>query len=256
MATMNKISVIVVAMNEAHDIGACIDSVKGWCQEIIVFDSGSTDGTQDLCRRMGATVYETDWPGDGPQKNRALAVATGDWVICLDADEAIGPELKAEILQAIPVTTDSAFSTPRLSSFCGKEMRHSGWWPDRIVRVFRRGKARFTDVRTHTHLVVDGATGRMNNPILHRAIPEISESLVKVNVYSSEGAKTMQESGKKCSFSRAFVSGGWAFFRTYILYLGFLDGRHGLILAILNAESTYYRYLKLWLMTRSSDKGA
>lgn len=251
MATLS-ISVIIVAMNEAHDIGDCIRSVRDWCQEVIVFDSGSQDGTQDLCRELGATVYETDWPGDGPQKNRALAKATGDWVICLDADEQISPALREEILRTLPDTRCAAFSTPRLSSFCGQEMRHSGWWPDRIVRVFRREGARFTDLRTHTRVVVDGITGSMQAPILHRAIVEISESLDKLNVYSSEGANARFAKGRRASLGSALLHGGWAFVRTYILKLGILDGRLGFVLAVLVAQESYYRHLKLWLKGRDA----
>lgn len=247
------ISVIIVAMNEAHDIADTIGSVKAWCKEVIVFDSGSTDGTQALCRSLGAQVYETDWPGDGPQKNRALAKATGEWVICLDADEQIGPELQQELLATLSNTSFAAFSTPRLSSFCGREMRHCGWWPDRIVRIFRRTQGKFTDVRTHTHLIIEGATGKLENPILHRAIPEIAESLGKMNLYSSEGALSMQERGKRSGFWTALGRGFWAFLRTYFLRRGFLDGKHGFMLSILNAEGTYYRYLKLWLMQQNSS---
>lgn len=244
------ISVIIIAMNEAHDIADTIASVSGWCREVIVFDSGSVDGTQALCRSLGAKVFDTDWPGDGPQKNRALAQATGEWVICLDADEQISEPLQREIRETLSRTDCAAFSTPRLSSFCGREMYHCGWWPDRIVRIFRRTRGRFTDVRTHTHVVVDGVTGKMESPILHRAIPEINESLEKMNLYSTEGARSLFESGKQSSFLKAIGHGFWAFVRTYVIRLGFLDGKHGFMLSVLNAEGTYYRYLKLWLMQK------
>jgi glycosyltransferase involved in cell wall biosynthesis len=242
------LSVIIVAKNEAHDIADTITSVREWCREVIVFDSGSTDGTQELCRRLGAKVFETDWPGDGPQKNRALAEASGEWVLCLDADERIGPELREEILRELPRTRHAALSTPRLSSFCGQDMRHGDWWPDRIVRIFRRDRGRFTDVRTHTRPIVDGTTGALSCPILHRSIPDLHEALDKLNVYSTEGAKTLYERGKRASFLRAVASGTWAFVRMYVLQRGFLDGRRGFVVALLNAEGTFYRYLKLWLM--------
>lgn len=246
-----SISAIIVAMNEAHDIADCINSVRSWCTDVIVFDSGSTDGTQDVCRKLGALVFETaDWPGDGPQKNRALNQASGDWIISLDADEKICPQLRDELMATLSTTTHAAFSTPRLSSFCGRAMLHGGWWPDRIVRVFRRAGSRFTDVRTHTHIEVEGSIGSFDNPIIHRAIPDIAESLEKANLYSSEGAKTMFERGQRASLGRAIASGLWAFIRTYVLKRGFLDGKHGFMLAVLNAEGTYYRYVKLWLMGR------
>ncbi len=246
------LSVIVVAMNEAHDIRDCVDSVRGLAMETIVFDSGSTDGTPDLCRALGARVFETDWPGDGPQKNRALDIATGDWVLCLDADERVGDELRLEIEHLLEHgTTHAAFSTPRRSSFCGRFMKHSGWWPDRIERLFRRGSARFTDVRTHTRLVIEGTVGRFNGPIIHIAIGDLQEALDKANSYSTSGALTMAENGKRSSLGKALGKGLWAFIRTYIIRCGFLDGAEGFMLSVTNAEGTYYRYAKLALLTRA-----
>lgn len=245
------LSVIVVAMNEAHDIRDCLESVRGLAMETIVFDSGSTDGTPEICRALGARVFETDWPGDGPQKNRALAEARGDWVICLDADERLSPELRAELERLLAEgTTHAAFSTPRRSSFCGRFMKHSGWWPDRIERLFRRGSARFTDVRTHTHLEIQGTIGSFDGPIIHISMPDLHEALDKTNVYSTAGALTMAEDGKRSSLAKALGKGFWAFFRTWVLRAGFLDGAEGLMLAINNAETTYYRYVKLALLTR------
>ncbi|WP_322014504.1 glycosyltransferase family 2 protein [Paraburkholderia sp. J12] len=245
------LSVIVVAMNEAHDIRDCLESVRGLAMETIVFDSGSKDGTPDLCRALGARVFETDWPGDGPQKNRALAEARGDWVMCLDADERVSPELRTELDALLAAgTPHAAFSTPRRSSFCGRFMKHSGWWPDRIERIFRRGNARFTDVRTHTHLEIDGTIGRFDGPIIHISMPDLHEALEKTNAYSSAGALTMAEAGKRSSLGKALFKGFWAFFRTWVIRAGFLDGPEGLMLAINNAETTYYRYAKLALLTR------
>ncbi|WP_395068329.1 glycosyltransferase family 2 protein [Paraburkholderia silvatlantica] len=246
------LSVIVVAMNEAHDIRDCLESVRGLAMETIVFDSGSSDGTPDICRSLGARVFETDWPGDGPQKNRALDVATGDWVLCLDADERVGDELRREIEQLLEHgTTHAAYSTPRRSSFCGRFMRHSGWWPDRIERLFRRGSARFTDVRTHTRLVIEGTIGRLDGPIIHIAVGELHEALDKANSYSTSGALTMAENGKRSTLGKAIGKGLWAFIRTYVIQRGFLDGAEGFMLSVTNAEGTYYRYAKLALMTRA-----
>jgi glycosyltransferase involved in cell wall biosynthesis len=245
------LSIIVVAMNEAHDIRDCLESVRGLAMETIVFDSGSTDGTPDICRSLGARVFETDWPGDGPQKNRALEQARGDWVMCLDADERLSPELRTELERLLAQgTTHAAFSTPRRSSFCGRFMKHSGWWPDRIERIFRRGNARFTDVRTHTHLEIQGTIGSFDGPIIHISMPDLHEALEKTNAYSTAGALTMAENGKRSSLGKALGKGFWAFFRTWVIRAGFLDGAEGLMLAINNAETTYYRYVKLALLTR------
>ena len=243
-----KISVAIITKNEATDITDCLDSVRDWAHEVIVVDSGSRDGTQEICRARGAQVIETaDWPGFGPQKNRALAGCSGDWVLSLDADERISPALREEILNAIGSGKYKAFKIPRLSSFCGKEMHHGGWWPDHVLRLFERNSGSFSNDRVHEQVIVDCEQGTLTQPILHKAIVEIEESLDKMNRYSSDGAIAAQAKGKRATLTRAFSSATWAFFRTYILRRGFLDGKHGLLLAILNAEGTFYRYVKLWL---------
>ena len=251
---MSDLSVIIVAMNEAHDIADCLQSVQGLASEIIVFDSGSTDGTQDICRAHGARLFETDWPGDGAQKNRALDQARGDWVLCLDADERVSPELRAQIARVLrDDTPHAAYSMPRSSSFCGQFMRHGGWWPDRITRLFRRGRARFTEPRTHAALVIDGSTGSLDAPLVHLSVGDLHEVLDKLNVYSTEGARAMHAQGRRAGLALALGKGLWAFVRTYLLRAGFLDGRLGLVLALANAHGTYYRYLKLWLLQRGID---
>lgn len=245
---MARLSVAIITKNEAADIGDCLDSVRGWVDEIVVVDSGSSDGTQEICRAKGARVIETaDWPGFGVQKNRALAACSGDWVLSLDADEQVPAALRDEILAAVAKSEHAAYRMPRLSSFCGREMRHSGWWPDYVLRLFRRDAGRFTDDRVHERVVVEGAVGTLTQPIRHRAIVEIEESLDKMNRYSSEGAAAAYARGKRAGLGRALASGFWAFCRTYFLQRGCLDGRHGFVLALLNAEGTFYRYVKLWL---------
>lgn len=248
MSTPPRISVAIITKNEAADIGDCLDSVRGWVDEIVVVDSGSGDGTPDICRARGARVIDTpDWPGFGLQKNRALAACSGDWVLSLDADERVGPALREEILRAVSSGAHVAYRMPRLSSFCGREMHHSGWWPDYVLRLFRRDAGRFTDDRVHERVVVEGAPGTLTQPILHKAIVEIEESLDKMNRYSSEGAAAAHARGKRAGLGRALASGFWAFCRTYFVQRGFLDGKHGFVLALLNAEGTFYRYVKLWL---------
>ena len=250
MNAMNpiRISVAIITKNEAQDIGACLASVAGWTHEVIVVDSGSSDGTPEICRHAGATVIETaDWPGFGPQKNRAVDACTGDWVLSLDADEAVPPALRDEILAVLGKPSHDAYRMPRLSSFCGREMHHSGWWPDYVLRLFRRGRGRFSDDRVHERVLVDSAIGTLREPLHHKAIVEIEESIAKVNRYSSDGAEAAYARGKRASLSRAVASGLWTFFRIYVLRRGFLDGRRGFVLAVLNAEGAYYRYVKLWL---------
>lgn len=245
-----SLSVVIITLNEAHAIRACLESVA-WADEIIVVDSGSTDGTLTICREFTPHVHVHDWPGFGPQKNRALNYATGDWVLSLDADERISPELRSELQTALAAPgAHAAFRMPRLSSFCGRYMRHSGWWPDYITRLFRRGAARFSDDLVHERLLVTGATGTLKSPLLHETYRDLEEVLDKVNSYSTAGARMKHQQGKQAGLATAIAHGLWAFVRTYFLRRGFLDGREGFMLAVSNAEATYYRYLKLMLLNR------
>ena len=243
-----NLSVIIITKNAGATIRRCVESVA-WADEIVVVDSGSTDDTQDICRELGAKVIvTTDWPGFGAQKNRALDASSGDWIFSIDADEWVTPELQDEI-RAIASSADAApaYALPRRSSFCGRYMKHSGWWPDYVVRLFRRGQARFSDDQAHERLIVTGTTKKLRQPLMHEAISNMEQMLGKMNMYSSASARMLHARGRRASIGTAVLHGGWAFFRTYVLRLGFLDGREGFILAVANAEGSYYRYIKLML---------
>ncbi|MGZ8202315.1 MAG: glycosyltransferase family 2 protein [Burkholderiales bacterium] len=244
-----SVSAIVITRDNEGIIGRCIESLR-WADEIIVVDSGSTDRTPEICRALGAQVHTTDdWPGHGPQKNRALDRATGEWVLSVDSDEWITPALKAEILATIAAPdARSGYAIPRRSSFCGRWMRHSGWSPDYVVRLFRRGQGRFTDDHTHERLLVDGKIGRLREPIMHEAIVHLDQMLEKMIAYSTSSAHMRFERGAGAGVATAVVHGAWTFVRTYVLRAGFLDGREGFMLAVANAEGSYYRYLKLMLL--------
>ena len=244
------LSVAIITRNEQAAIRRCLESVA-WADEIIVLDSASNDDTAAIARELHARVETTaDWPGFGAQKNRALDLATGDWVLSLDADEWVSPGLRAAIESAIAAPNGKcAFQMPRLSSYCGRFMRHSGWWPDHVTRLFRRGQARFSDDRVHERLIVSGAVGTLHEPLRHEAIRDLDEALEKMNAYSTAGALMQFERGRKASLAGALWHGAWTFFRTYVLRAGFLDGRAGFMLAVSNAEGAYYRYLKLMLLT-------
>lgn len=243
------VSVVIIARDEEGSIGEALDSVK-WADEVVVVDSGSNDRTVEIARARGARVLVTsDWPGFGAQKNRALDQATRDWVLSIDADERVTPELRDEIAAVVAANgPHDAYEVPRLSSYCGRFMRHGGWWPDRVTRLFRRGRARFSDDLVHERVVVTGSTGRLASHLLHHAYGDLEEVLRKVDRYSTAGALMRHEKGERGSVTRAVAHGAWAFFRTYVLRAGFLDGRRGFMLAVSNAEATYYRYLKLMLL--------
>lgn len=249
---MKRLSIIIVAQNEAINIADCVRSAR-FADEIIVLDSGSTDGTQELAAAAGATVVPTDWPGYGPQNNRGIDLATGEWFFSLDADERIGIELAAEIRAAIEREDVDGFRVPRTSMYCGRFMKHGGWRPDYTWRLARRGKARFTGHYLHAHLQIEGRTGTLTQSLVHYSYRSMESVLEKLNRYSSASARDMTASGRRGSLGRAIAHGLWAFLRTYFLRLGLLDGRWGFMLAVFNAEVTYYRYVKLWLQQQAVD---
>lgn len=249
-----SISVIIITKNAGATIRRCLESVA-WADETVVIDSGSSDDTLDICRELGTKVsVTTDWPGFGPQKNRALDAASGDWLFNIDADEWVTPELADEICAAVAGGgSAAAYALPRRSSFCGRYMKHSGWWPDYVVRLFRRDTARFSDDQAHERLIVKGATHKLKNPLMHEAISDLDQMIGKMNLYSTASARGLHARGRRASLGKALLHGGWAFLRTYVLRAGFLDGREGLMLALANAEGSYYRYVKLMLLGKKAN---
>ena len=257
------LSVIVITRNEAHNIAGCLGSVA-FADEWIVVDSNSSDGTPDIARQFGAQVVATDdWPGFGAQKNRALARAQGRWVLSIDADERVSAELAASIRRVLAADTSGheahAFSQvapaqplgyqlSRLSCFCGQWMRHGDWYPDRVLRLFRREAGRFSDDLVHERLIVDGAVGRLAGELLHESMPTLDNAIDKMNRYSTGRARDKVRAGARGGLASALSHGLWAFIRCYLLRRGFLDGRLGFVLAVYVAEGTYYRYLKMGLL--------
>jgi glycosyltransferase involved in cell wall biosynthesis len=243
-----QLSVIVITFNEEARIARALNSVKELADEIIVVDSGSTDQTVAICRTFTDKVFVTpDWPGFGPQKNRALAHATGEWVFSLDADEEVTPALAKAIRACLDTPRAHAYCLLRRSSYCGRFMAHSGWWPDPVCRLFLREKGRFTDDLIHERVEVEGPVHTLDAPgaeLRHYSFDNLDQVLAKVNAYSTQGAQALKARGKKGSLRKAVAHGLWAFIRTYVLQRGFLDGREGFMLAVSNAEGTYYRYLK------------
>ncbi|MDP2410503.1 MAG: glycosyltransferase family 2 protein [Pseudolabrys sp.] len=249
---MPRLTVIVITRNEAANIGACLDSVA-FADERIVVDANSDDGTAAIAAAKGARVVTRTFDGFGAQKNFALAQAQGDWVLSIDADERVTPELRAAIERAMARPDADAYEVSRLSSFCGRQMNHSGWFPDYVLRLFRRGRARFSDDIVHERVVSDGKVGRLTGALLHEPVVRLEQALSRVDRYSTAGAEMLIAKGRRVSFMSGIGHGLWAFLRTYILRAGFLDGREGFLLAVANAEGTYYRYMKAWLAGRRRD---
>ena len=253
---MPTLSVILITRNEEANLEDCLASLEGISQQIVVVDTNSTDRTLEIAQKYGATISQrSDWPGFGPQKNRALDLATGDWVLSLDADERLTPALRSEILTAIHHSAQmNCFAIPRLSWYCGRFIRHSGWSPDYVDRLFKRGTARFSDDLVHERLIPNGSTAKLENPMLHYSFMNYSQVLQKLDRYSTASAEQAFAKGKTSSPLKAVLHGIWAFIRTYFIRAGFLDGGQGFALAISNGQGTYYRYIKLWHLHQEARK--
>ncbi len=253
---MPTLSVILITRNEEANLDDCLASLEGIAQQIVVVDTSSTDRTLEIAKSYGATVaHPSDWPGFGPQKNRALDLATGDWVLSLDADERLTPALRSEIQMALNHSAHvDCFAIPRLSWYCGRFIRHSGWSPDYVDRLFKRGTARFSDDLVHERLIPNGQVAKLNNPMLHYSFMNYSQVLQKLDRYSTASAEQAFAKGKTSNPLNAVLHGIWAFIRTYIIRAGFLDGAQGFALAISNGQGTYYRYIKLWQLNQDASK--
>jgi glycosyltransferase involved in cell wall biosynthesis len=243
-----RLSVAIITLNEERNLAECLASVA-FADEVVVVDGGSRDRSREIARAAGARVIEaSDWQGFGVQKNRAIDACSGDWVLSIDADERVPPELRDEIQTALEKSVFDVYEMPRSSYYCGRFMRHSGWWPDYVRRLFRRGTARFSPAPVHESLQTDGHVGRLRTPLEHWSFRTPEEVLDKVNRYSSLSAPVVLQRGRRPTIMTAVLHGVSAFIRTYFLRRGFLDGSHGFMLAVSNAEGSYYRYIKAMLL--------
>lgn len=250
--TRPSLSAIIITKNEAQNIADCLKSVS-FADEIIVVDSGSTDDTVKIAKQFTDKVYVTDWPGYGAQKQRALTLATQEWVLSIDADERVTPELQQEIIATLQNTAFDAFEIRFHSEYCGKVIRFGDWSNDKQVVLFRRSKGRFASLLVHERIEIQGKVGKLKKHIHHLAFRDLSMVLKKMNDYSTISAKQKLLNGVQGSLWKAITHGLWSFFRGYILRLGFLDGKEGFMLAVSNAEGTYYRYLKLMYKNQLSN---
>lgn len=241
---INKLSVIIITKNEAENIRACLESVA-WADEIVVVDSGSTDATVKICQQLGAKVHVHDWTGFGMQKNRALSYATHEWVFSIDADERVTPELQAQLINAMESESEDGFYVPRLSQFCGKFIRHCGWYPDYVLRLFKKSAGRFSDDMVHERVILKGNAGRLSSPLLHYSYLNEADVRRKTEQYARAGAMQMLKNGKTATLADAPLRAGWAFIRTYIMRLGLLDGVAGFNIARMNFRTTWLKYRQL-----------
>ncbi len=250
---MSNISVCVITKNEAHNIVDCLNSVA-WAKEIIVVDSQSTDDTVNLAKTFTDKVYVEPWRGCGPQRERIFSMASCEWVLLLDADERVTPELAQEIHRVLQNPVCNGYEIPFRSYFCGKQIRFGDWLHERHLRLLRRAHSSIIPRLVHFGVKVDGRIGRLQNFILHYSFPNVQSVINKMHAYSTAGAQHFFQQGKTTSYYSAVGHGVFAFLRGYVFKLGFLDGRQGFMLAISNAEGSYYKYVKLLELQRSAKQ--
>lgn len=239
-----KISVAIICKNEARRIRRCLESVA-WADEIIVVDSGSTDNTLEIVSEFTDNIYEHhDWQGFGLQRRIAEDKASNDWILAIDSDEVISDELQAEISLVIGTADDNeVFRLNRLTHFCGKFIRHSGWHPDRIVRLYNKNIFRYNDAFIHESVACNGAKTKDLKAILfHYPTDSLEEYIDKRNRYARDWAKRQFEKGRRASILQIILRPPFAFFRHYVLRLGILDGYHGFLVSMIQMQYTFNKY--------------
>jgi glycosyltransferase involved in cell wall biosynthesis len=250
------VSAVIIALNEAKNIAACIESLP-WADEIVVVDSGSTDGTRDIARRYTDKVFEVPWAGFGPQKQAAVDRASHDAVFNIDCDERVTAELAEEIARVLSEPSmASAYSVPRRTFLGGKEIRHCGWHPDRTTRRFDRRHARFSDDLVHERVEVSGPRRELRHPLLHHAFSGIGDIVAKMNRYGALSARQMFERGRRCGVVDLTLRPAFAFLKTYLLRLGFLDGVEGLVVSATTSWLVFLKYARLRELAGQAGKGA
>lgn len=244
---MLPISATIITLNEERNIARAIESLT-CVDEIVVLDSGSIDRTREIAAQLGARVIEEPWRGYAAQKNFAACSASYDWILSLDADESLTPELATEIAALKQAGAHSdGYSFPRLAQYIGRWIRHSGWYPDRKVRLYDRRKAKWVGEYVHESVRVEGTIGELRGNLLHFTCASLSEHLRTLDRYTSLAAQEVRARGKSIPISRLMIDPAWTFFRTYILQRGFLDGPQGLAIAWMAALYTFLKYAKALL---------
>ncbi|MFM1941583.1 MAG: hypothetical protein RI897_565 [Verrucomicrobiota bacterium] len=260
MSSPLPISVCLIAGAEAHRIGRVLASVEGWCAEVVVvLNEDVTDGTEELVIARGGRVYREPWKGFIGQKNSVAEKATQEWILNLDADEEVSPELRREIEGVVNGgCADAAYEFPRCTLYCGRWIRHGDWYPDRVTRLWRRGKAHWAGEDPHARLEVDGTMGRLRGDLWHYSFESIEHQISKIAPYQRDVVQRRMAAGRPALLLELVIRPWWRFLRGYIFRLGFLDGWQGYYIARLNAFSTLTRYAMLreaWGQQRGRGSG-
>ncbi len=251
---MKKITITIITLNEEANIKACLESVAGWADEIIVSDSGSTDRTREICRDLGAEVFTDDWLGFGAQKNLCQSRARNEWIFNIDADERAAPGLGEEIGRVLERGGALGYYVPRKNFFGDKWVRRCGWYPDYNLRLYRQDAGRFSERAVHEAVVVDGPTERLRTPLIHRTYSGVEDYLRRMERYSRLAAEEMMKEGRTTGAADMVLRPPFTFIKMFFLRGGVLEGKTGLVLSWLYAYYTYEKYRKLRVMTRERSR--
>lgn len=247
---MQKISVVIIAKNETANIERCLKSVQ-WADEIVVVDSGSTDGTLEICRKYGCRVIHSEWLGFGKFKQLAVNSAGNDWIFSIDADEEVTPDLMTRIKEKVENPGGcNGFRVKRKSFYLGKLINYSGWQRDYQLRLFNRRFGNFNDKTVHESVQLSGKIGKIEEYMLHYTYPTISSHLQKMDRYTTLGAEGVSAKGKRSSIFGAIIRALNKFIKMYLLQRGILDGKAGFLLSLNSAFGVYLKYVKLWELNR------
>lgn len=243
---MEPVSVTIITLNEAANIRACLASVA-WADDVVVVDSGSTDGTADEARALGARVIVRDWPGYSAQKNFAAGEARHDWILSVDADERVTPELKAEVLRQVAASpAEAGFRVPRVTWHLGKWIRTTDWYPDYQLRLYHRARASWAPRMVHESVTANGPVGRLAGELQHFAYRDLSHHFATMDKYTTLAANEMRAAGRKAGLFDLTMHPWAAFMRNYVLRRGFMDGSVGFIVSVMNAYYVFLKFAKLW----------
>lgn len=253
-----RLSVVMIAKNAADLLPDCLASVD-FADEIVLLDSGSSDDTVELARSLGAKVFiDTDWQGFGIQRQRAQSFATGDWILMIDTDERVTPALKQALLSVLEApVSGTVYSIARRNYFLGRFMRHSGWYPDRVKRLYTRNEYRYNTSRVHESLNSEGAQIiALQGDLLHLTCRDFASFQRKQLAYATAWAQERHQLGKQTSLAGIFSHTLGALLKTLLLRGGVLDGKQGWLLAVVNAQYTFNKYTELWALNRGYSEKA
>jgi glycosyltransferase involved in cell wall biosynthesis len=252
--TQQRCSVTIITLNEELNLRDCLETVR-WADEIILIDSGSTDRTVEIAREFNAKIFLNPWAGMREQKNFAADKASGPWIFNLDADERIAPEGQREILATLANPAMDAYSVPRKNFFLGKWMRHGGWYPDEVIRLYRKDKGEYGGINPHAGVVLkSGKTAALRQPLIHYTYTSFEHYISKQYPYSDAAARDLAARGKLPRFPafQIFAKTAWKFVEVFVVKRGFLDGTHGLLAAFGSTFAAYMKQARLWELQREN----